>query len=320
VEWDDLVTSDMDLLAATVRYLYADQGGRFSCPDPIQAEGRIHRGASGGLSAGLVRSVGFTYTAEIPARDQPMAIVCRDGFKVFTSGRDERCVSRGEVFLTPAGVTHTATAGWGEYLILGLPGATVGSLAEEKSGLPADRLRFAAMTPPVSSAAQDKFVRTAEFVFAELVASEVTEMYTLQVAALAQQTAAAFLGTFPSNATTTAHQAVRGWVAAAKVRRAAEFIEAHAEQPLTADEIAAVAGVSSTALRPAFRRRFGTSPDGFLRRARLGRARQELEAGDPAGSVTLATVARRWGWLSVHRFVLSYMREFGELPSQRRRT
>lgn len=205
-------------------------------------------------------------------------------------------------------------------MVLGLPGATVGSLAEEKSGLPADGLRFAAMAPPVSSAVQDRFARTAEFVYAELVASEVTEMYTLQLAALARQTAAAFLETFPSNAMTTACRPGRGWVAAAAVRRAAEFIEVHADQPLTVDQIAAVAGVRSAALRPAFRRRFGTSPDGFLRRARLERARQELEAGDPAGNVTLGTLARRWGWLSVNRFVLSYMREFGELPSQRRRT
>jgi AraC-like DNA-binding protein len=316
VEWDDLVTQDMSLLADTVRHLYANPRSRFTCPDPARAEGRIHQGSSGGLSAALLHTVGFTFSTEIPLRDLPMATVCRTGFSVFRTGREERRVSDGQAFLTPAGVTYTATGGAGDYLVLGVPEATVGSLAEEKFGLPAADLRFEPMASPLSAAAQDKFTQTAEFLCAELVTSEVTELYTLQVAALRQHAAAAFLDTFPSNAMTAAYQPSPGWVAPAPVRRAAEFIEAHADQPLTADQIAAAAGVTSTALRDAFRRRFGTSPTGYLRQARLERAHQELEDADPASTVTVISLARRWGWLSVSRFIASYQRQFGALPNR----
>ncbi len=53
------------------------------------------------------------------------------------------------------------------------------------------------MAAPISAAVQDKFTQTAEFICAELVTSEVTELYTLQVSALRQHAAAAFLDTFP---------------------------------------------------------------------------------------------------------------------------
>jgi AraC-like DNA-binding protein len=320
VQWDDLVTNDLDLLADTARYLYDEQRSRFSLSDPARVEGRIHHGSSRGLSAGLLHYSGFTSTTEVPPRQVPTATVCRSGFKVYRAGRDERRVSDGDVFMNPDTIAHTATSGAGDCLVLRAPRAMVASLAEEKFGLPAAELRFEAMAPPVSAAAQDRFARTAEFVCAELVTSEVTELYTLQAEALAQHTAAAFLDTFPSNAMTAAYQPVPGWVAAAAVRRAADFIQAHADQPLAAHQVAAAAGVSSAALRPAFRLRLGTSMTGFLRQARLERARQELVAADPGSAVPLAALARRWGWLSVSRFTASYQRQFGAPPSVRRPT
>jgi AraC-like DNA-binding protein len=318
VEWQDLFTRDMSLLADTLGCLYADQAARFSCPDPGRAEGRLHQGAVSGLSAALVHYGGFIYTAEIPLRDTPMATVCRTGFQAFSAGGDERRLSDGQVFLTPGGVPLTATAGEGDYSVLGVPMEAVGALAEETFGLSAGDLRFEAMAPPLSAAQQHRFARTAEFVCAELVTREASEISALQVAALTRQTAAAFLGTFPSNVTATGYQAGPGWVATAAVRRATEFIEAHADQPLTVDQIAAAAGVGSTALLYAFRRHFDATPTGYLYRVRLERAHQELEAAAPGSDLAVAAVARRWGWLSVGQFVVSYQRHFGVPPGQPR--
>src|SRR6202012_2866477 len=106
-----------------------------------------------------------------------------------------RRLSPGQLFLIPDGVPLTATAGAGEYLVLGVPRTAAGSLAEEKFGLPAGRLRFAAMTPPFPPARPATFARTAAYLCGELVTSEVTEMYALQLATLTRQTAAAFLET-----------------------------------------------------------------------------------------------------------------------------
>ena len=318
VEWQDLFTRDMSLLADTLGRLYADHAARFSCPDPARAEGRLHQGTVCGLSAAVVHYAGFMYTAEIPLREAPTATVCHAGFQAFTAGGDERRLADGQVFLTPGGVPHTATAGEGDYSVLGVPMAAVGALAEETFGLSAAGLRFEDMAPPVSPAQQDKFARTAEIVCAELVTAESSQIPALQVAALTRQTAAAFLGTFPSNVMTTVYQPGPGWVATATVRRATEFIEAHADQPLTVDQIAAAAGVGSTALLYAFRRHFDTSPTGYLNRVRLERAHQELEAADPGSNLAIAALAHRWGWLSVSQFVVSYQRQFGVPPGRAR--
>jgi transcriptional regulator GlxA family with amidase domain len=104
-------------------------------------------------------------------------------------------------------------------------------------------------------------------------------------------------------------------VAPAAVRRAAAFIHAHADQPLTLGEIAAAAGVSGRALQYSFRRYFDTTPIGYLRRVRLERADTELRAADSASGVTVAAVARRWGWVTASQFTQAYRQRFGVLPS-----
>lgn len=316
VEWSDLITQDLSLFADTLRHLYADHTASVSCPDPARAEGRIHRSVAGGLSAALVRSAGFTYTAEIQANHTPTAVTCRNGSQIVGAGRDERRLSGGQVFLGPDAAPCRSSAGEGDYVTVGLPHAVMGALAEERSGLPAAELRFEAMAPPVSATAEQRFVRTAEFICAELVTSEITEMYPLQAAELTRHAAAAFLDTFPSNAMAAGDQPGPGWVASATVRHAAEFVDAYADQPITVDEIAAAAHVGTAALLGAFRSYFGTSPTGYLRRVRLERARLELEAADPASGVTVAAVAHHWGWLSAAEFAASYQRRFGLLPSR----
>jgi len=55
---------------------------------------------------------------------------------------------------------------------------------------------------------------------------------------------------------------------------------------------------------------------GYLRQARLERAYTELQDADPAAGVTVAAVARRWGWTSPSQFTAAYQRRFGEAPSR----
>ena len=106
-----------------------------------------------------------------------------------------------------------------------------------------------------------------------------------------------------------------GWVAPAAARRAAVFIESHAGQPVTLDQIAAAAGVTGRALQYAFRRHFGTTPTGYLRRIRLERAHAALGDADRASDVTVAAIGRRWGWASHSQFTAAYQKRFGVPPS-----
>ena len=97
------------------------------------------------------------------------------------------------------------------------------------------------------------------------------------------------------------------------VRRAIAHIEAHAQQPLTLEDIAAASGISSRGLQHAFRRELDTTPTEYLRRVRLSAAHDELRAGT---AVSVAEVARRWGFSSASRFARYHREHYGQNPAQ----
>jgi len=98
------------------------------------------------------------------------------------------------------------------------------------------------------------------------------------------------------------------------VRRIEEYIEAHWQEAITIDRLAAEAGVSTRAIFRAFERARGYSPMAFAKAVRLKHARQILTSGDPAVSVTAA--AFRSNFASPGRFAKEYREAFGELPSE----
>jgi transcriptional regulator GlxA family with amidase domain len=106
-----------------------------------------------------------------------------------------------------------------------------------------------------------------------------------------------------------------GSVRLAPVRLAAAFIDAHADRHITLDEIARAAGVTGRALQYAFRRHYATTPTGYLRQVRLDRARDDLLAAVPGDGMTVAVVARTWGWANSAHFAAAYRRRFGQRPS-----
>lgn len=100
------------------------------------------------------------------------------------------------------------------------------------------------------------------------------------------------------------------------VRRAAEYIEAHAHLPLPVALVARAAGVSVRTLQAGFRKHRGSSPLGFLRGCRLELARRRLLA-TPHESI--AEVALACGFHHFGRFSQLYAARFGETPSASRR-
>lgn len=101
----------------------------------------------------------------------------------------------------------------------------------------------------------------------------------------------------------------------ASVRRALEFIAAHANREIVLSDIAAAACVSARSLLRHFNDHVGLSPGAFLRQVRLDRARDELRRGDVA---SVRDVARRWGFENASKFSRAYQRRFGERPSETR--
>ncbi|KSZ56625.1 hypothetical protein Z045_22695 [Rhodococcus pyridinivorans KG-16] len=103
------------------------------------------------------------------------------------------------------------------------------------------------------------------------------------------------------------------------VRMAVDYMEAHAQEPITVTRLARQVGASVRALQVGFQTSLGTTPMRHLKLIRLQRARKELLTSDP--SVTGVTeVAQRWGFLHPGRFAGEYKAAFGSSPSEDLRT
>ena len=97
------------------------------------------------------------------------------------------------------------------------------------------------------------------------------------------------------------------------VRRAQDYLQAHAHEPLSVEQLAQVAGVSVRSLYSGFKEFLGVSPMHHLRDLRMERARTELLSGEAA---SVAGVALRWGFAHMGRFSNDYKARYLETPSQ----
>jgi AraC-like DNA-binding protein len=105
-----------------------------------------------------------------------------------------------------------------------------------------------------------------------------------------------------------------GMALPASLARVLDWLGAHLNDPVHLDTLAAVAGVRPRTLEAHFKKILGTTPLGWVRSARLARARQELLNASPQATVTHAAVAN--GFDQLGRFAADYRRVFGERPSQ----
>jgi AraC-like DNA-binding protein len=102
-------------------------------------------------------------------------------------------------------------------------------------------------------------------------------------------------------------------VAPAYVRRAVDYLEAHAAEPVTVESLSEAVGVSARALFNAFRSTYDQTPMGYLRELRLQRVRDALLEGAPRAE-SLTQLAMQWGFFHYGRFARYYGERFGERP------
>lgn len=97
-------------------------------------------------------------------------------------------------------------------------------------------------------------------------------------------------------------------------KQAVDLMHAQPERAWTTAELADEVGVSGRALQKAFADAGELSPMTYLRHLRLHRVRAELsDEGSSCRSV--ASVARKWGFVHLGRFAQHYRELFGEPPS-----
>jgi transcriptional regulator GlxA family with amidase domain len=100
------------------------------------------------------------------------------------------------------------------------------------------------------------------------------------------------------------------------VRRALIFIDEHAGDPITLNEIALAARLSPRGLQAAFRRHLHTTPLAYLHSVRMERAHRDLQSADPDDNMSAATSVARLRIDPSWRFAIAYRRRFGTSPSQ----
>ncbi|MER7790844.1 AraC family transcriptional regulator [Streptomyces sp. NPDC097640] len=100
--------------------------------------------------------------------------------------------------------------------------------------------------------------------------------------------------------------------AASRVRAAAAWIFSHYTEPLSIDEIAAVAHMSPATLHRHFKAATGMSPLRFQKHLRLREARRRLVAGN----TTAAQAAEAVGYVSATQFNREYRSVYGLPPGQ----
>jgi AraC family transcriptional regulator of arabinose operon len=95
-----------------------------------------------------------------------------------------------------------------------------------------------------------------------------------------------------------------------RIRKALDFLSAHAAEPFSEERLARAAGLSPSRLRHLFRAQTGNSPRRFLEEQRLRRARDLLALSRQ----TIGEIALELGFANPFYFTLRFKKQTGESP------
>ena len=170
-------------------------------------------------------------------------------------------------------------------------------------------------TRPITAAAGRHWSETIGYVERVVNISPLLDSAPLARRALGWLVNSAVLACFP-NSTLDKEPASYAGDTPQPLRRALEFIDEHAGEPISLNEIAVAARLSPRGLQAAFRRHLDTTPLAHLRSVRMQRAHRDLQNAESRDGASVAAVAARWGFTHLGRFATDYRRRFGRYPSQ----
>lgn len=229
-------------------------------------------------------------------------------------GRRHTVIPLGGIDIVPPGVPFTlyVPAGGSRNLLLQVePGFLEALVAEACHADVTSPLRFGD-NGEVHGPGEGRFLELARFAFDELMQDGPLAGNRIHVRRLEELVATALLGARTHNYSGNL-QAHIDVVVPRFVRRAEEYIHAHAGEPLTLGDVATAAAISTRTLLRGFQRHLECTPAAYIRTVRLERCRRELQAAVP-GDVSVTTVAARWGFHNIGRFARLYRDCFGENP------
>jgi AraC-like DNA-binding protein len=274
----------------------------------------LNAASVGGTTVGYLR-----YGTEIRMIPAPLSScyhinLPRQGFTESTSGPDSIISSPGRaaVFSPDRPMTILWSVDCAQ-LAVKLDRAELQTELEGALGRPAAPLRFD-LGMNVNSGPGRSWLATLYLVLGEMERPDSVMHHPLAGAHFARMLMTTLLFAQPHNES----EALRRPVAAVRpraVKLVMDLVQASPQEPYSAGELAAHAGVGLRALQAGFGRELGMSPMAYLRDVRLARVHGELLDADP-DEVTTTQIAYRWGFTHLGRFAAAYRRKYGVAPSE----
>jgi AraC-like DNA-binding protein len=286
----------------------------------ISAQGQRQGFRMTRTAVGPVRLDRIRFGMSFDARSEPLGVLAIAkliaGRNRRESGGGERRYLPGDVYLSSQ-PEHPLMARIedAEVSVAVIDPALPGQVAEGEPGQIRRPVRFTGYEP-VSPEAARLWRVTYAYVRDAVLALPGDPGQSLVAGNAARLLAATALAVFPNNALTDPTIEDRHDAHPATVRRAVAFIDDNAHRDITIADIAAASFVTTRAVQLAFQRHLGTTPTGYLRRARLARAHSDLARATPHDGLTVTAVAYRWGFHSSSQFAAAYRRAYGVSPSR----
>ncbi|MBO3743019.1 AraC family transcriptional regulator [Actinoplanes flavus] len=308
-------TTDIAETHEILRRTYVDHRPRLHRPD----SGFLFHSrtaAAGNLALDRLRYRGAVESSADPFDSITTVVVCDGWYRVEEGGG--RSFVPGDVFMVPLGTPLQVAWQGIDLQNVRFPLETA-ARAASRLGVDAVDFRFDGAAP-VSPRMQEHWIATVRYVTGAFVGPDPAVAHPLVHAAILDLIGTTALAVFPNTTMTRDYTPGPGRVPPAAVRRAMAFIDAHAGEPITVEDIARAANLGVRGLQAAFARHTDTTPTGYLRLARLHGAHRDLRDGDPARGDTVGAIARRWGFAAQGRFAVEYRKLFGRSPSHTLRT
>ena len=302
-------TNDADRGIAAMSELYTGLGMR--PPTDVSFELRMAAASTGPLLAHRFRLSTSESSGTGDVSGTYSVVHVLTGRLTVSSGKER--IGTTLPFLLPKGPYGGRWDGLLELSTVVLDARSVEGIARDLLGAPDFALRFTGSTP-VSAQMTRYWLAQVRHFHRDLLPNAEALRTPLVRAEAFRSLAGALLHCFPNTFLAQPAPSESARALPAQVRRAVAFVDEHLHEDVGLAEIAAAARMSPRGLQAAFRRELGRTPVGYLREARLDAAQQELLRADPAGGVTVAAVAARWGFGHPGRFATAYRARFGEPP------
>ncbi|MFI7513500.1 hypothetical protein ACIBVK_08420, partial [Micromonospora echinofusca] len=256
--WQRYATGDTDEAHAYIRRAFFDVNVRFSGESRDGAGLRTITTSLADIGVTRPHYSARTQVGTAPNGDLTITHLLGGRFTI-ARGKDDYRLRPGDVVLMLPDQPQEAEFDDVDSFTTRLPRILLEEVAYAQTGLNGADLRFDS-SRPISAALGRHWTHTVSYLTRAVLSDPALMANPLVTGNTRHLLAATALAVFPNTAHATALGAA-GEVTPRALRRAVAYVDDHAEQPVTVEQIAAAAGVRPRALQLAFRRHHGTTPD-----------------------------------------------------------